>query len=279
MTYTVLGGSGFIGRALVARLTSLGHNVFAPSKEMLSGDLTALKEKALGHLIYCIGLTADFRKRPLETVEAHVCLLNQLLKLDGYTSLTYLSSTRLYAGADSTDENAILRAAPGAADCLYNISKMMGESLCLNGSRRGRAVRLSNVYGICPGSENFLVSVLHEAAATGNVKLNTGPESAKDYVSLADVVRLLPDIAARGHFDIYNLASGFNTTNAQIAGCLQRSGISVEYAADGPAVKFPEINISRLSRQFGTPSNRLVDDLPNLLNEMRRFYADKNRSC
>jgi nucleoside-diphosphate-sugar epimerase len=278
MNYTVLGGSGFIGRALVAHLASSGHIVFAPSKSMLGGGLGALKGKELGHLIYCIGLTADFRQRPLETVEVHVCLLNQLLKMGGFSSLTYLSSTRLYAGAGSTDENARLQTVPRSPDCLYNISKMMGESLCLNGSRRARAVRLSNVYGVCQDAENFLMSVLNEAAATGSVTLNTAPESAKDYVSLTDVVRLLPDIAARGDFDIYNLACGFNTPNSQIADCLRRSGVKVAYAADSPVVEFPKIDISRLSRQFGAPGNRLVDDLPNLLNETRRWYAGKNGS-
>jgi len=31
-----------------------------------------------GHVIYCIGLTADFRQKPFETIEAHVSKLAEV---------------------------------------------------------------------------------------------------------------------------------------------------------------------------------------------------------
>jgi nucleoside-diphosphate-sugar epimerase len=277
MKYTVLGSGGFIGQALVDRLLDSGHIVFAPGRKDLGVDLEVLKDKDLGHLIYCIGLTADFRKRPFETIEAHVCLLNRLLRLGGFISLTYLSSTRLYAGSDATGENARLTVMPNSLDSLYNLSKMMGESACLNGSDCARVVRLSNVYGVSQTSNNFLMAILNESATAGKVIFRTSSDSAKDYVSLSDVVRLLPAIAERGDFGIYNLAAGVNTSNREIADCLREQGVAVEFAPDAPLWDFPKIDITKISRQFDPPHRRLIEDLPDLLNKVRRVYGKNNR--
>ena len=278
MKYTVLGGGGFIGQALIHNLSDSGHMVFAPERNVLGTDLKILKNKDLGHLIYCIGLTADFRQKPLDAIEAHVCLLNRLLRVGGFLSLTYLSSTRLYAGSRATKEEVELTARPDSLDSLYNLSKMMGESACLNGSDCARVVRLSNVYGVSPASNNFLMAILYESATAGNVTFRTSPDSAKDYVALSDVVRLLPTIAERGDFGIYNLAGGVNTSNREIADSLRGQKVSVEFAPDAPLWEFPEIDITKISRQFDPPHRRLIEDLPDLFNKVRSMYDKNNRS-
>ena len=62
-------------------------------------------------MIYAIGVTADFRTRPFETMEAHVSVLCEILRDARLDSLTYLSSTRLYGGAASTGEGTDFRVA------------------------------------------------------------------------------------------------------------------------------------------------------------------------
>jgi len=64
---TVLGGSGFIGSHVARHLRRLGVACDTPAR-----DDESIFSRPLGHVIYAIGLTADFRARPLETVEAHV---------------------------------------------------------------------------------------------------------------------------------------------------------------------------------------------------------------
>ena len=73
MHYTVLGSSGFIGKHVAEALRCRGYAPFCPGRE----EDTSRRD--LGTVFYCIGLTADFRQRPLETVDAHVCMLNSLL--------------------------------------------------------------------------------------------------------------------------------------------------------------------------------------------------------
>ena len=142
MRYTILGGRGFIGTRLATHLRSLGHEVWVPER-----DDPAMFSAPLGRVFYCIGLTADFRQRLLDTVDAHVCLLNRVLRSGNFDSLLYLSSTRVYAGAGSTHEGANLVVSPLLPGDLYNLSKLMGESVCLASGGPAKVVRLSNVYG------------------------------------------------------------------------------------------------------------------------------------
>lgn len=159
--FTVLGASGYIGSRVVRHLRAEGHAVWAPER----GDSSILN-RPLGHVLYCVGLTGDFRNRPFDTVQAHVGLLAEILRHANFESLLYLSSTRVYQGAERTDEDAPLTVVPGTPSDLYNLTKLTGESLCHCSGREGvRVVRLSNVVGegMDPASGNFIATLLQDA--------------------------------------------------------------------------------------------------------------------
>jgi nucleoside-diphosphate-sugar epimerase len=261
--FTVLGASGFIGSHLVRWLENQSKPFNAPARE---DDVT---NRPLGHVIYCIGLTADFRLRPFDTVRAHVSRLLEILEKAEFESLLYLSTTRVYAGLDTAAEDLALGVNPMKSDDLYNISKIMGESLCLSSPRREvRVVRLSNVYGRDFSSGNFLTSVIKEAIETGRVNLRTSMESTKDYVSVEDVVSLLPQIALRGSQRLYNLASGVNTSNAELMKIIERvTGCRVEVAKDSPTISFPKINIERITEEFDFSPSLIQESLADLVGD------------
>lgn len=267
MKFTVLGAGGFIGGQLTGALKSAGNSVYAPPLRQGEIDIfDEVLELDLGHVFYCIGLTANFRSRPFATVEAHVCILRRILERAHFESLTYLSSTRVYEGAATTHEATILQVLPDNPGHLYNLSKLMGESLCLAGGRKTKVVRLSNVFGGDLRQDNFITQVMKEAANTGRVRFLTAPESAKDYVSVADVVRWLPQIAVHGAHSTYNVASGKNMSNADVALLLEQKGIAVSYAADAPEWSFPVIDTNRLAREFGGAQSSLPSEFDNLFN-------------
>ena len=89
MKFTVLGSSGFIGSHVASLAATNGHDVVCPTRN------ANLAGRSLGHAIYCIGLTADFRTRPHETIHAHVSKLQEVLQTTTFDSLVYLSSTRV----------------------------------------------------------------------------------------------------------------------------------------------------------------------------------------
>lgn len=259
-TLTVLGASGYIGRHLVAHLRAQGHTVWAPER----GDAQVFSQP-LGHVFYCVGLTADFRSRPFDTVDAHVVLLSEVLRRAQFDSLLYLSSTRVYMGAASTEEDAPLTVLPGDPSYLYNLSKLMGESLCHASGRTGvRVVRLSNVVG--PGmdghSGNLVADLVHQARQ-GVMVLRSHPSSVKDYIHIEDVVQWLPLIALGGKFATYNVASGVQTTHARWLEWLQaRTGCTVEVTDSPPLQHFPPIDVQRLQREWGVlPRTVLTDAL------------------
>lgn len=240
---TVFGAAGFVGRALVMHLRARGWEV----RESRRGD-TSWRAADLGHVFYTIGLTADFRSRPFDTIDAHVSLLTDVLRHARFSSLVYLSSTRVYATALSTDETTPIPTYSGNPDHLYNLSKLMGESACLgSGIPNVRVARLSNVFGADLASANFLTEVLREAVETGHVTLRTGLASSKDYVWVGDVVRALEAIAVRGMDPITNVAYGHNTTHQEIVDAIRReAGATISVADGAPKVTFPEIATRRL---------------------------------
>jgi nucleoside-diphosphate-sugar epimerase len=147
---TVLGGTGFVGSHLVRRLRETGVAHRAPAR----GEPLGLD--SLGAVVYCIGLTADFRGRPLATVDAHVSQLTEILRHADFERVVYLSSTRVYRRSRGPcSESDVLHLDPGDPDDLYGLSKALGESVVLS-RPGGTVVRLSNVYGPNVNPHTFL---------------------------------------------------------------------------------------------------------------------------
>jgi len=263
--FTVLGASGFIGAALVAWLESHDHTVHAITRAALPSLLAT--RRSVGHAIDCIGLPADFHTNRLETAEAHVGLVARCLAELNFASFLLLSSTRVYARAASTHEDALLPALPTDASDLYNVTKLAGEALCLADTRSNiRVVRLSNVYGFGMLEQTFLGEVLREGQRSGRVLFGQSAASTEDYVSLPAVVRLLPRIAASGQHRLYNVAAGENVSHRAIADTLRDIlGWQTNFSPDAPTVARLPIDTTRLESEFGPATSHLIADLPTLL--------------
>jgi nucleoside-diphosphate-sugar epimerase len=259
--FTVLGASGFIGSHLVSWLRQHGADVATPQRDATIGP------EPLGAVVYCAGVTADFRARPLDTVESHVCSLRDLLAGHELESLTYLSSTRVYRRAQDTSEQTRLTVDPADPEDLYELSKLTGEALCRSaGPTRHHAVRLSNVYGPRRDRDDFVSALVDQAVTVGRVTVRSAPSSAKDYVSIHDVAPLLAAIAERGTKPTYNLARGRNTSHAEILEALAgATGCDVAFEPGAPSVAFTPIDVRRISDEFGAPTHDIVDDLPALV--------------
>lgn len=263
MKFSILGSSGFIGSHLVRHLRGNGVEVFSPARgEPIS------KERNLGHVIYCIGLNGSLSAaKPLEMAEAHVSHLINILKNFRYESFLYLSSARVYAGAKSTEEEAALPVNPVIKSDFYAISKLMGEAVCFAVNNPSvRVVRLSNVYGNDFKSSNFLPVIIQEALAKKYLLLQSSLLSAKDYVSVRDVVETLPRLAQSGRHRIYNVASGTNVTHQRLISRLQEiTDCRVEVQSAPPVIVYPPINIQRIKQEFDFYPKSVLADLENLV--------------
>ena len=262
---TVLGATGYIGSHLVRRLDALGLDYEAPRRE------EDLRGRDLGAVIDCAGVTAGFRERPLDVAESHVCLVERVLRGSHCESLTYLSSAGLYYGGDSpAGEGDAVRLVPADADYLYNVAKAMGEALTLSGHPRGRVVRLATVYGGSLRAEGFLSQVLREVVTEGETTLGMALESSRDYVNVHDAVGCLIDIAIGGRHRVYNVGSGHNVTNRQLAARLtELTGCRVKVAGGAPSIEYPSLDVRRVREEFAFHGSDLLGDLPDLLRAYR----------
>jgi nucleoside-diphosphate-sugar epimerase len=256
MSFTVLGAGGVIGRALTALLRSRGHDVRALARHD-AWDWGA----DWGHVIYAVGLTADFRNRPFDTVEAHVSLLAGVLKRASFDSLLYLSSTRVYAGAERTVEQAPLHVNPSDPSDLYNLSKLMGEALCLAQPLPTiRVARLSNVIGGEDADSPNFIAQLRREAGTGCIRLLSALDSAKDYIHIDDACELLIDVATGGRERLYNVASGENVSHGRWAAHFKaRTGCRIEVAPNAPLQRAAAIDVTRIRQEFGRTPRPALD--------------------
>lgn len=216
-------------------------------------DDPAVFSKPLGRVLFCAGVTSDFRQRPFDTMRAHVSLAGELLEKAEFDSFVYLSSTRLYLDSPAAHEQAVFTVDPARPDHLFHLSKLAGESLCMNAGRAGVSIaRVSNVCGDDYGSGNFLYSLIRDAVEKGTITLHTTLDSAKDYIGVGDVAELLLRISQGEGSGIYNVASGVNTTNRSLIQWISElTGCQAAVADHATSVTFPPIHINRIQAEFG----------------------------
>jgi nucleoside-diphosphate-sugar epimerase len=265
--FTVFGATGFIGAALVQALRLSGREVLTPTR--YSGQVLAMP---LGHVIYAAGVTSDFRERPFDALEANTCVVADILRNADFETFLYLSSARVYRRASNSSESSGITLNPEDPEDLYDFTKLAAEAVChASGRNSVRIVRLTNVVGPDFASRNFLSDVVRSACLRGEIVLRTDLDSAKDYVLLDDVVRLLPRIAIAGRQACYNLGSGENLTNRfmteQIA---MATGARVSVIEGAPCIAWPRVDISRLQTEFDYCPGPVLPALLQMINEFRK---------
>jgi nucleoside-diphosphate-sugar epimerase len=243
--YTIIGANGFVGSCLASALGKEGEDYFAPVKE----DPAVFTER-LGNVFYCAGLTADFIQRPYDTVEAHVTFLSRLLERAAFDKLIYLSSTRLYdsqSGPISRESDDLILN-PGNPRHLYDLSKALGEDLCLNFSDgRASVARLGSVYDSKDGAPGFLSALMQRLYKEREFILDSESGIVRDYIAVDDVVPALIKMAALPGKQLINVASGENISNQEIADILNIAGCKISFTRQTPKETRPLCEIKKLN--------------------------------
>ncbi len=274
---TILGARGLIGKKLAKLFETQGVSPWCPRRD----EDQKLFDRPLGSVFYCAGLTADYFARPFDTVDAHVSLLARILKNADFERLVYLSSTRLYdsLGDIKASEDAQLRLSPAEPRHLYDLSKALGENLCLTSSGgRAKVVRLSCVLGTNLEDTGFIPDLLKQTRGRSKVEVSTSPFFERDYIGVNDVVDLLIRILREGKKAIYNVASGVNVTNESLFKLINKLTGCVVCGTSMGRVNLPLIDTGNIRREFGFVPTKLEDLLINMLSEEGSHDLEEHKS-
>ena len=269
-SYTVFGATGFIGQHLAAALRSSGLPVWCPGRS----ELHSLAKKDLGHVFYSLG-GDNWAEDPFGAIDAHLTHLRRLLECCDFQSLMYISSTRLYLGASGGREDCPLILDYKDPGRFHNALKLAGETLCLASERpEVRIVRLSNVIGFAPRGISLIPILIKDAILTGEMKLWTAPDSAKDYIAIEDVVDILPRISQSGQYRLYNVASGENIKTASIVARIEDiTGARAKWY-NGETVVFPAMSIDRIQKEFQFDPRSALDLLPAVCGKFKDAFSE-----
>lgn len=257
---TVFGARGFVGRYVSNVLRARGFEVITQPRD----DITP-PAGGFGTIVWCIGLTANFRNQPIATATAHVGLLANVLSQNGHERVVYLSSTRVYEGAVSTSEDSSLIVRPNDSSQLYNATKIAGESLVFTShSCANTVIRLSNAIGPREFNRSTFLGQIAKQAIAGHIVLKSLPQTTKDYIWIDDAVRIIADIITDGAQRTYNVASGKQTAHCTWVDALTTiTGCSYSVMPDAVDESYPPIEVSRVAGEFvianQDPLNRVRD--------------------
>jgi nucleoside-diphosphate-sugar epimerase len=260
----VVGARGFIGSAIVDEVRARGWTAVARR----ATDSADVPQDAI--VVYASGLASRAAEQPAAAFQRHVIDAARWTAVP-HRRFVYISSTRVYDAAPSTNEVAALPVLPGRTDS-YVASKLAGEAFVLAVDQRAVVARLSNVAGPSVRSELFLSDILRTAAQTGTVRLRSGLDSAKDYIDVRDVATWVADLAdAAAPPRIVNLAFGQNITHrAWLEGIARCLPLRVDVAPASPTIVVPAIDTAVVQGLF---PRRLRDPLAELPSYVRAFQA------
>lgn len=267
----IIGGNGFIGSEIVKEFAHEEVEVVVPARnELVAGN----GEKDI--IIYCAG-NGDCSK-PEQMLDSNINYLQRVLIHCTFKKLIYLSSTRLYLNSELSDEDSAITIHSEDSRRLFNLTKLTAEECCLKSEKNTLIVRPSNVYGKAFDSKLFLPMIVKHAILNKKINMYVDKDYSKDYVSVNDVADVVKYLALNynGNNDIFNIASGKNTTALELANIIQsKINCEVVWNENTTKEKFPLINISKINGIMQYTPNSVTDDLSLMIDKfVERFQKE-----
>lgn len=195
----VTGASGFIGRALCAKLEQSGAEVLRVRAAALA-PLPAMPEAV------CVHLAANNDAAALESGyeaarDEAATLARQVLE-KRFQRVVYASSALVYGDADKAMRTEASALKPTTA---YGRLKAELEKI-FSGAGCARA-RISNVYGSGMSPNNVFSLILNQLQAGGRVRVRN-LASVRDYIHVDDVADALTALALGTPEGVFNVSTG-----------------------------------------------------------------------
>lgn len=210
----ITGASGFLGRAVTARLTSLGLPYIAVSRRREPGfhSVVDYRDTPAGDVLIHLAEEPD-RAIVNSLGDAYLdhaaALVHTLAKRAG--TLVYASSGVVYG--DASDVPFIPDAAVAPTD-LYSRSKVQNEALVL--AAGGTVLRLSNLFGPGMSSNNVISDIARQLASTGALQVRDD-RPVRDFLSVSAAAAAIVLLLQTPCPGILNLGSGIGLSIRELA--------------------------------------------------------------
>jgi nucleoside-diphosphate-sugar epimerase len=244
--YTIFGSTGFFGKNLKEFLIKKKCKVFCPSKKKYKFN------KNLGHVFYCSG-TSESVSDPDKALNANLMYLNNIILNNRFKSFTYYSSIRVYSSNKSSKEDDKIICDLFEKGTYFKNLKLAAESLCLQiNNPQIRIIRLPNLYGKYFNKQIYLLpTILRNIKNNKRIKLTIDYSSTKNYLNVEDAVKISIQIAKKGKFRIYNVASKSVIKVGEIFKILNKiKKFKMEVPKNNKITHEPKINIKRVQEEF-----------------------------
>jgi GDP-L-fucose synthase len=305
----VTGGTGLIGRALVAMLLERGAKVRVASLDELSRApagcdfrRTDLREFAsclaacqniefVFHLAGVKGSPAMTAQQPasffVPTISFNTNMMEAARRC-GVERYLFTSSIGVYAPAEVFYEDDVWSTFPSPNDRFAGWAKRMGElqaeAYAIEyGWHKVSIVRPANVYGpydnFDPGNAMVIPSLIHRALAGENPLVVWGDGSAvRDFIHARDVARGMLLVLEQGYTKPVNLGSGTGVSVREIVEIVAREmpSLRIEWDVTKPSGDAKRLMDVRRAESIGfRPEVTLADGIA----ETIRWYRDNRGSA
>lgn len=261
----VTGASGFIGRALVARLKLMGLAVI--SMDSSDGDIASpdvfskCDGQSISHVFHLAGKTfvPDSWSDPQSFFHTNVQGTFNVLEFckERNTPITYVSAY-VYGHPDFLPIGESSEIRPSNP---YALTKRMAEEACEFYAAAHdlsiTVVRPFNVYGIGQGKKFLIPSIIHQVLSEPKIAVKDILPK-RDYVFLEDLLNALLATLGRGSAgcSIYNVGSGASLSVAEVIGIIQEVAGTDKEVVSEDIVRANELidvvaDISKAEKELG----------------------------
>ncbi len=226
MRVVITGASGFLGSAVLKKLTIAGLDAVGVSRKKTPGLLQVDKYSEAPSGDVLIHLAENNNRNRVNQLSAayeqEACRTLDTLLKKGYGMVIYASSSVLYGDGVLTPHP---ESDPVAAVDIYTSSKMAVEQRVL--SVGGTVARLANIYGPGMARENVLSHILGQLHNDGAITLqDTTP--VRDFLWIDDaaaaIIKMV-NLQARG---VFNIGTGIGTSIGELASMLMAQAKEVQ---------------------------------------------------